>query len=70
MFWLELIGGLRGTASMNAGPWHMGKNGNGGTEMEGNPGRENSLNKETETRMNTEYLGNNVETGLSQRGDK
>ena len=55
---------------MNAGPWRVGRNGNGGTEMERNPGRENSLNKEIETRMNTEYLGNNVETGLSQRGDK
>lgn len=58
-------GRLRGIARMNAGPWHMGRNRKGGTEEEGNPGRENSLNKEAETRRNIEYLGNNGETGVS-----
>lgn len=57
-------GGLHGIARTNAGSWHMGRNRKGGTEMEGNPGRENSLNKEMEMRR-TEYLGNNLETGVS-----
>lgn len=62
--------GLHGTARTNAGPWHMGRNGKSESEMEGDPRRENSLNKEGETRLATEYLGNNVETGLSQSRGK
>lgn len=61
---------LHGLAGTHAEPWHMGRNGKGGTEIEVNPERENSLSKEAETRMSTEYLGSNRETGLSQSGDK
>lgn len=57
--------GLRGTARTNSGPWYMGRNGKGGSEMEGNVQRE-----KVETRLSTEYLENSVETGLSQSGDK
>ena len=33
---------LHGIATTNAEPWHMGSNGKGGTEVEGNPRKESS----------------------------
>lgn len=52
--------GPHGITRTNAGPWHRGRSGKDGTEMEGNPGGENSLNKGIKTRMSNEYLGDNV----------
>lgn len=38
--------------------------------MEEDPWRESGLNKEAETRLSTQYLGNNVDHGSSQSRDK
>lgn len=62
--------GLHGVARTNGGPWPMRRDGKGGPEMEGKPGKENSLNEEPETRVSTDYLENNVDTDLRQSGDK